>query len=231
MDNPRDNELWVRAFEAKFEGKGKPFGRTEFDQLFGHCQAVMDNPAIAFSKELIAAYPEAKVILTLRPADDWVRSHGVTVQQMKTDLGFRIVSWFGWYLRLHWRYTLPGYHKCIDAMFPDFENRGKQIFEEHNDMIRSLVPKERLLELHLGDGWDPLCKFLGVERPDVEYPTGNSIASVTKKYERVFKVWCGDVLRRLGVIALLIFFLWNLSDLFGTKWEIIPLKDREHWMD
>jgi hypothetical protein len=34
-------------------------------------QAVTDMPAYCFSSELIEAYPEAKVILTLRDIDDW----------------------------------------------------------------------------------------------------------------------------------------------------------------
>lgn len=37
-ENPRDAEMWIEAFEAKFEGKGEPFGRQEWDQLLGHCQ-------------------------------------------------------------------------------------------------------------------------------------------------------------------------------------------------
>ena len=217
MENPRDNEFWVQAFEGKFEGKGKPFGRAEFDKLLGHCQGAMDNPCLSFAEDLVAAYPEAKVILTLRPVDDWHRSHAATVHKMKTDIAFRLVSWFGWYLRLHWRYTLPGYHKSINHMFKglDFDTHGRQIFEDHNNMIRSLVPKDRLLELHLGDGWDPLCKFLGVERPDVEYPTGNSIAECSKTFEGVFMVWCTDVAKRLGwCVLMLLCVLWSVRSLF-----------------
>jgi prolyl-tRNA editing enzyme YbaK/EbsC (Cys-tRNA(Pro) deacylase) len=36
--NPQDCELWLEALRAKFDGKGKPWGRKEFDQLLGHCQ-------------------------------------------------------------------------------------------------------------------------------------------------------------------------------------------------
>lgn len=36
QENPRDAEMWVEAFEAKFEGKGKPFRREDWDQLLGH---------------------------------------------------------------------------------------------------------------------------------------------------------------------------------------------------
>ena len=90
LENPRDCELWYEALRAKYDGVGKPFGREDFDQLLGNCQvrpafqrdfgkisnmdqAVCDFPAAAFPKELIEAYPEAKVILTERDVDEWHR--------------------------------------------------------------------------------------------------------------------------------------------------------------
>ena len=36
-ENPKDAEMWVDAFNAKFEGQGKLWGREEFDQVLGHC--------------------------------------------------------------------------------------------------------------------------------------------------------------------------------------------------
>lgn len=73
FDNPRDCEMWNEALDAKFNGKGKPYGREEFDKLLGHCQAVSDMPAICFADDLIGLYPEAKVILPLRDADSWYK--------------------------------------------------------------------------------------------------------------------------------------------------------------
>lgn len=36
--NPRDCDMWVEAFEAKFGNSGgKPFGRAQWDRLLGHC--------------------------------------------------------------------------------------------------------------------------------------------------------------------------------------------------
>jgi hypothetical protein len=40
-ENPKDAEMWVEAFDAKFEGKGKPWGREEFDQVLGHCMVFL----------------------------------------------------------------------------------------------------------------------------------------------------------------------------------------------
>src|SRR5277367_2391118 len=38
-ENPKDDDLWVEAYQAKFEGKGKKWGRKEWDALLGHCMA------------------------------------------------------------------------------------------------------------------------------------------------------------------------------------------------
>jgi hypothetical protein len=63
MANIRDCDMWCDAIEAKYEPTldRKPFGRTEFDQILGHCEAICDMPANIFAEELIEAYPEAKV--------------------------------------------------------------------------------------------------------------------------------------------------------------------------
>lgn len=46
-ENPRDCELWTEALEAKFEGKGKAWGRREWDGLLGHCM-VSFTPPLSF---------------------------------------------------------------------------------------------------------------------------------------------------------------------------------------
>lgn len=69
-ETPRDNELWMAAIRAKWDDVGT-FDKEDWDQLLGHCQAVCDLPAAAFAPELIAAYPKAKVVLTMRDPDSW----------------------------------------------------------------------------------------------------------------------------------------------------------------
>lgn len=65
--------MWLDAHKSIFGRSGKPFGRDEFDMLLGHCQAVADHPCCVFAEELLQAYPEAKLILTTRPVDDWYK--------------------------------------------------------------------------------------------------------------------------------------------------------------
>jgi hypothetical protein len=59
-----------------------------------------------------------------------------------------------------------------------FEQRDHAIgvFEEHNAAVRREVPAERLLVIEPGDGWQPLCEFLGLAVPDEPYPHLNDPA-------------------------------------------------------
>ena len=34
----RDVELWIQALEAKYEGRGTPFGREQWDLILGNCK-------------------------------------------------------------------------------------------------------------------------------------------------------------------------------------------------
>jgi hypothetical protein len=36
--NTRDSEMWIEAFKAKYEGKGKVFRREEWNSTLGHCR-------------------------------------------------------------------------------------------------------------------------------------------------------------------------------------------------
>src|SRR5205085_6684689 len=49
-------------------------GKPDWDEVFAGFGASADYPACTYWRELAARYPEAKVILTLRDADDWFDS-------------------------------------------------------------------------------------------------------------------------------------------------------------
>ena len=40
---------------------------------------------------------------------------------------------------------------------------ARKVYEEHYALVRRVTPPERLLEYSLGDRWEPLCGFLGVD--------------------------------------------------------------------
>jgi hypothetical protein len=58
MDRRGDQLEWTKAIDAKFDGKGKPYGRKEFDAFLGQWDVLSDFPVIGFTDELLEAYPD-----------------------------------------------------------------------------------------------------------------------------------------------------------------------------
>ncbi|TFB05265.1 hypothetical protein CCMA1212_003240 [Trichoderma ghanense] len=182
IENPPDALMWMDALCAKYDGKGKPFTREDWDQLLGTCQAVCDWPAVAFAEELIKAYPEAKVVLTNRDVDSWHASTMKTVYWRATDPELRWLSNFDWAASMYY----PMLKKFFDTFFEgDFPNRGKDVYRKHYEHVRNLVPKERLLEYKVTDGWGPLCEFLGDPIPkDCSFPNVNDNSDFVSRSRR-----------------------------------------------
>ncbi|KAM0512328.1 hypothetical protein ACHAPE_009024 [Trichoderma viride] len=182
IENPPDALMWMDALCAKYDKKGKPFAREDWDQLLGNSQAVCDWPAIAFAKELIEAYPEAKVVLTNRDVDSWHASTMKTVYWRVTDGELRWLSRFDWAASMYY----PMLKKFFDAFFEgDFPNRGKDVFRKHYQEVRSLVSKDRLLEYKVTDGWGPLCDFLGEPVPkECGFPNVNDNSDFVTRSRR-----------------------------------------------
>lgn len=86
------------------------------------------------------------------------------------------------------------------------------ILQAHEDKVRSLVPKEQLLEMNLSDGWEPLCKFLGVPVPDEPFPRANDGAAAdkyaTKVLLKVLGVWL-SIFSIVGYALLSGYWLWK----------------------
>ncbi|KAI0014076.1 P-loop containing nucleoside triphosphate hydrolase protein [Xylariaceae sp. FL0662B] len=152
--------LWIEALEAKFEGKGEPWNREKFDQILGGYEALSDHPASIFSRELLAAYPEAAVILTLRPEDQWMASMTATL----------------WHAHTHRPVSSPSPMAPLSIKIngllwdDDFPAKGRGYYRAHNERVREAARGKRFLEYRPGDGWAPLCEFLGLEVPEGPYP-------------------------------------------------------------
>ncbi|KAJ7147829.1 hypothetical protein C8R43DRAFT_1237042 [Mycena crocata] len=171
--SPAHIDMWIAAIEAKFLGKGKPFGRHEWDVLLGDCQ------------ELIALYPDAKVLLTTRDANSWWSSYEATVAEWnRPSLDRRLASWLdpvGWGKR--------GYLEqlCSEHLFKTKHvtaDIAKERFREHYDEVRRLSKNSNahLLEFDVAEGWRPLCAFLGKEVPGTAFPRVNNDRSELRKF-------------------------------------------------
>lgn len=176
---PRDWPLINDACDALFpvlpSYTGKPMTRRDWDRLFGPCEAITDMGSF-FALELIRAYPDAKVVLVERDVESWYRS--VEAAIIDTTWGWRadfftcfLAPLFGGRTGLTIRKVLLGFFEARDVQA--LRANAKARYLRHYAEIRAAVPPERLLNLKLSDGWEPLCEFLEQPVPDASFPKKN----------------------------------------------------------
>ena len=215
--------LWTEAIRAKFNGEGKPYGKAEFDKLLAEYDAVSDVPAVLFSAELLEAYPDAKVILTTRDPEKWVDSmrssiwlaHSWWTFDLLTPFhnfihGWRTTDTLDWDAFINSSPDKPSMHpRRRDYQSKEYRELAIRRFNEHNEYIRSLVPKERLLKFQPQDGWEPLCEFLGEEVPDKPYPRAWDKDEVAKQAALLWWIGVGSaVLHTLGPVGVAVGAGW-----------------------
>ena len=83
-------------------------------------------------------------------------------------------------------------------------SNGKWIYREHCDMVRGLVPKERLLEWSVQDGWEPLCQFLGKEVPDEPFPHANTAAGFKAREKQAIDLWFSQGFKNLAKVGVVL---------------------------
>lgn len=147
--------LWIRAAEAE----------DVWDQIFDSYVATVDYPGCSFWRELVAKYPSAKVILSVRDANKWFDSTQETIFSARMQGMLQASPLSEFFQKTAWR-DFGG----------DMHDRAAMVamFEAHNAEVIRSVPKDRLLVFEAKEGWGPLCDFLGVPVPDAPYPRANS---------------------------------------------------------
>jgi hypothetical protein len=161
---------WVEALE----------GRSDWDDIFGPFEATVDWPGAFFYKDLMEAYPDAKVLLSVRDGESWEKSMASTI-------------WGLFYGDMLMR-DLSDARGRVDEQWASYTSLMKQMWEKsglmageegpgdgsmaramqrYNDEVRETVPADRLLVWSPKDGWDPLCRFLDVAVPDKPVPHVN----------------------------------------------------------
>lgn len=163
---------WQAAFDS---------GSADWDAIFGNCQATVDWPGSFFWRELIDAYPDAKVLLSVRTPESWAKSMQKTIWGVfYDDVLMRHLSDARADIDPGWR----AYMELMKDMWQKSGLLGEMggvfdpailagTFERYNDEVRATVPAGKLLEWKPADGWEPLCEFLEVPVPQAPLPHVN----------------------------------------------------------
>jgi hypothetical protein len=174
-------------------------GAPDWERIFGAASSTVDWPSARFYRELVDHYPEAKVLLSVRTSEEWVRSmrgtvwgifHGDSVLHHVSEARAAIdPRWARYMTLMRWM----SWDEGVGALAGDtYSDDGlAAAMERWNESVRRVVPAERLLEWNPNEGWEPLCEFLGVEPPSEPLPRLNDSASFREGI-------IGDALGTLG---------------------------------
>lgn len=198
LSDPRRVRLWLDI------ARGTP---PRWDRVFEGYRSAVDWPVAAYWRELAEAYPDAKLLLTVRDPDTWYDSVRNTIFRQRIDppRGIaRIGSRLAEALSPDVRAFLAMTHETIEL--PLFDGRlddrayMTSAFTRHIEQVQAAFPADRLLTYRVADGWAPLCAFLGRPVPEQPFPRDNSSADFRRTTAPHFaRLVYGPLVRRVGI--------------------------------
>ena len=192
-----DAQFWNDILDGK---KGSREDWVKFLEGRGFRSGV-DFPISMFYRELMRAFPDAKVVLTKRNPATWYTSVQGSIYQLALKMrsfSMRTILWLGGILfnaetvvRVS-SAPIKGFPKGMFPVIEAGEEASVEFFNKWMDEVIKTVPKERLLIFECKEGWEPLCKFLDLPIPDEPFPRVNDTKAMLSALDRV-EFW-GNVL-------------------------------------
>lgn len=189
LRHPAEGREWVRIARG---------GTPDWAQLMARYGSCVDFPASIVWKQLLEAFPDAKVLHTVRDPERWYDSTRSTI--------FRSGDFITGWVRAA---TPAGYPVEIarrmvwDGLFDGrFEDRAHAIavYERWTTDVVASVPADRLLVFDVAQGWEPLCAFLDVPVPDRPFPRVNDRDALMRRMRAAR--WAGRLLPAVALAAL-----------------------------
>lgn len=156
--------------------RGEP---VDWNAIFAGYAAAVDWPSAFFWRELAAFYPKAKVLLSVRPEKAWLASIQGTIFALLRKLDEAPPGAF--------RDAMAMAHRLIvERTFGgdiDDPDHVVSVYRAHAEAVRRGIASDRLLVYDVAEGWEPLCRFLGVPVPDGPFPHTNTSRDFMKLVE------------------------------------------------
>lgn len=188
---------------------GVATGETpDWETIFDGYQASVDFPSASYYKELLTAFPDAKVIHTVRDVDRWYDSARETIYAIGRAPPAWARKFIPFVRRNEEMVNGAIWNRVFHGQFED-EAYAKQVFRDYTAQVKADIPADKLLVFEVKDGWEPLCAFLGKQVPDTPFPHVNDSASFRKMIRNI-KLVFGAVHVLLAGAALALIW-WLLS--------------------
>lgn len=143
-------------------------GEADFAAAYAGFGSAVDWPTAAFWRELAAAFPEAKFVLTTRSAESWSESYSQTIDALLSRPEKALPE------------TRPWFEMALAVIEKSGFDTGMsqsdlvEAFEARNAAVQSALPPDRLLVYEVREGWEPLCAFLDKPQPSNPFPKSNN---------------------------------------------------------
>lgn len=142
----------------------------DWEAIFNGYKSQVDWPGAHYWEQTMSAFPEAKVVHSVRPPEKWWASFNKTIGKLlenypKMDLPPHIREILDMNMQFIGEATFGGNYRDKDLAISAFEKRTSD--------VKKAVPADRLLVFDVAQGWEPLCSFLGVSLPREQFPHHN----------------------------------------------------------
>ncbi len=151
---------------------------ADWEKVFEGWESTVDWPACTYWEQIWETFPDAKVLLSVRDPESWYAScqksiHASAQAAAKGELEGGSVT------------VSPEAMKMINGVIWNgtFEGRfddkefALDVYNRHNEDVKSKVPADKLLVYEIKQGWEPLCEFLEVPVPETDMPHLNDATS------------------------------------------------------
>ena len=153
--------------------------KPDVKRVYQNADVCVDIPGYFFFEEILEAFPDCKVILSVREEESWMESaarHLDLVFAMRSN----IVSMLSPTAR-KFDYVLDSY---LTAVGGSINSKSTYVIRKryriHNHRVKSNVPADKLLVYNVKEGWKPLCDFLECEVPTITFPHENIKGQITQ---------------------------------------------------
>ncbi|MEO3892210.1 sulfotransferase family protein [Nonomuraea sp. B5E05] len=179
-------ELAVHPDRAEPWAQALATGTVQWETALHGYRSAVDWPSAYFWRELVMAYPESKVILTVRDPQDWYTSMRKTIFTMvRAPESMWGVPGVDAIRSISARMWINTFGNGPGVVMPA-EREAVELFERHTAQVIESIPSDRLLVHEAAHGWAPLCAFLGLTAPaGVPYPHHNSSVSAQAVMDEV----------------------------------------------
>ena len=155
----------IATWDAAVDGQ-----QVDWHELLAGYRSTLDWPSTHFWRELADAFPDAKILLTVRPAERWWLSFSSTIKKL---LELRDAS-----PDANRRAALTTAYKMIAEQTFDcaMDDKVKVLaaYQARIADVKKHIPSDRLLEFDVTQGWAPLCEVLELPVPETEFPRSNN---------------------------------------------------------